>query len=218
MIVRVTRSIVLLAALARGAWGQQDSLMLPGDHDASTELAKIVSAVQGAGLPVDPIVGKVRYGLIVHASPQQIVASARALATRLVVAREALEPGPTPDDIASGASALEFGATKDHLRAVRKASGDQPVSPPLGLLAQLLANRVDKKRAAQIVTDLIKHRVTPNQLATLGNDVNADVAGGARAMDALDIRLRGLTAVLAPAGAAAATDAIQTQSPITKKP
>src|SRR5215471_5897416 len=103
MMVRLTRSMVLVAALTRAAWGQQDSLLLPGARDASAELAKIVSSVQNAGLPVAPIVGKVRYGLIVvHAPPEKIVASARVLAARLADARDALEPGPTPGDIASG--------------------------------------------------------------------------------------------------------------------
>jgi hypothetical protein len=220
MMARLTHSIVLLATLTRGAWGQQDSLILPGDRDASAELAKIVSDVQGAGLPVDPIVGRVRYGVIMHAQPQLIVSTVRALAARLAVARDALEPRPTPDDIASGAVALEFGATKDELRAVRKASSDQPMSPPLGVLAQLVASGISHKRAAQIVTDLIKRHATANQLATLGNDVNADVANGAQAMAALDIRLRGLTAVLAPAGgSSSAADGLMTQSPkVPKKP
>jgi hypothetical protein len=219
MMVRLTRSIVLLAALTRAAWGQQDSLILPGDRDATAELAKIVSAVHDAGLPVDPIVGKVRYGVMMHASPDSIVTKVRVLAARLAVARDALEPGPSPRDIADGAVALEYGATKDHLRAVRKASGDQSLSTPLGVLAQLLANHINPKQAAQIVTDLIKRHATVAQLAQFGNDVNADVASGAKAMAALDIRLRGLTAVLAPPGGAAANaDGIQTQSPINKKP
>ena len=203
MITRAATAVALVASLARVA-SAQDTLLLPGDRDASAELARIVSAARDAGLPVDPILGKVSYGVVVvHAPPQRIVAAVRALAARLEIARDALAPRPTPGDIATGADALEFGATKAELRAVRTASGDQPVSTPLGVLAQLVASGVNAKRAAQIVTDLIKRHASTAQLVALGADVNADVASGAQATAALDTRLRGLTAVLAPPGGVA---------------
>lgn len=219
MIKRIVRSSALVALLARGAAAQQDSLTLPGDREASAELAKIVASARDAGLPVGPILGKVQYGLVVvHAPPQRIVSAARALATRLQIARDALAPRPSANDIANGADALEYGATKDELRAVRTASGDQPVSTPLGVLAQLVANGVPAKRAAAIVTDLIKRRASADQLVALGTDVNADVASGAQAIAALDTRLRGLTAVLAPSGAVAADPGATSVSAPKKKP
>lgn len=204
MIARVVCSALVVAITARAASAQQDSLALPGDREASAELARIVASVRDAGLPLDPILGKVRYGVeVVHAPPQRIVSAARALATRLQVARDALAPRALASDIATGADALQYGATKDELRAVRTASGDQPISTPLGVLVQLVASGVPGKRAATIVTDLIKRHATPAQLAALGSDVNGDVARGAQASAALDTRLRGLTAVLAPSGSVA---------------
>ncbi|HTI65081.1 MAG TPA: hypothetical protein VL524_16260, partial [Gemmatimonadaceae bacterium] len=50
------------------------------------------------------------------------------------------------------------------------------------------------------------------QLVALGNDVNADVQSGARAVESADIRMRGLTPLLAPASAAAQGDAAGLQS------
>src|SRR5262245_26806967 len=143
MTARVSRPLAVLALAVRVAAAQQESSsLIPGDADASAQLATIVSSAREAGLPTDPILGKVRYGLVVvHAPPQRIVIAARAVAARLQIAREALEPRPTPSDIANGAAALEFGATKDQLRAVRIASGEQEVSTPLGVLAQLLASK-----------------------------------------------------------------------------
>jgi hypothetical protein len=216
----IARVALLLALLAPQVSAQQDSLFFPSDRDANAQLATIVTAARDAGLPIDPILGKVRYGiLVVHAQPQRIVGAARALAARLQVARDALMPGPTAGDIATGADALEYGATKDQLKAIRVASGDQPVSTPLGVLAQLVASGVDAKRATTIVTDLIKKHATPAQLVALGTDVNADVANGAKATAALDIRLRGLTAVLAPPGGvgAATGDGLSATTP-KKKP
>jgi hypothetical protein len=217
MMRSVARSIVLLASLSRGATAQQDSLLLSADRDASAELARIVATARDAGLPVDPILGKVKYGAIVHAPPQRIVAAARAVATRLQVARDALMPRPTPGEIANGADALEYGATKDELQAVRAASGDQAISTPLGVLAQLVASGVPAKRAAAIVTELIKRHASSAQLVALGTDVNADVASGAQATAALDTRLRGLTAVLAPGGTVTADPTAASSIP-KKKP
>ena len=57
MITRAATAVALVASLARVA-SAQDTLLLPGDRDASAELARIVSAARDAGLPVDPILGK----------------------------------------------------------------------------------------------------------------------------------------------------------------
>ena len=48
-------------------------------------------------------------------------------------------------------------------------------------------------------------------------DVNADVANGAQANAALDIRLRGLTAVLAPVGTASDPGIFTAASPVVPK-
>ncbi|MGH7617786.1 MAG: hypothetical protein ACREPM_11200, partial [Gemmatimonadaceae bacterium] len=113
--------------------------------------------------------------------------------------------------------ALAYGATPDALRAVRAASRDASVATSLGVLAQLVASGVPAKRATEIVTDLVKRGVSGPQLIALGTDVNADVASGAQVAAALDTRLRGLTAVLAPAGAVTTDPGISVTSP-KKKP
>jgi hypothetical protein len=86
------------------------------------------------------------------------------------------------------------------------------------VLAQLLASGVKPKQATDIVTDLMRKGASGQQLADLGKDVNADVAAGAQANVALDTRLRGLTAVLAPAGGTAAASPAALSGPVKKKP
>jgi hypothetical protein len=194
---------------------------LPGDGEASAALAKIVVATRDKGLPVDPILAKVRYALVVHAPPGRIVATARDMAARLEVARDALAPHPSANDIAAGEAALNY-VPRDVLTRVRTATPrDSSVAVPLGVLTQLVSNGVSVKRAAEIVTSLIKHGASGQQLASLSNDVNSDVQRGGRPDDALDVRMRGLTAALAPAGAAAvAADILNTMGshPVPGKP
>jgi hypothetical protein len=66
---------------------------------------------------------------------------------------------------------------------------------------------VPASKAGRIVTELIKRGATATQLVALGNDVNADVQGGARAQESADIRMRGLTPLLAPGSATAGSPA-----------
>jgi hypothetical protein len=200
--------LICIAAVARGAAGQDASALVPGDREASAELAKIIEATTMSGLPVDPILAKIRYAVLVaHASAPRIVAAARAIAARLEEARNALAPRADSMDIAAGAEALYCGVSRKALQNVRKASLNRPVAVPLGVLAQLVVSGVPETRASKYVTDLIKHGATTDQLLALGNDVNSDVAMGTRASNALELRMSRLNAVLGipTAGGTAAT-------------
>jgi hypothetical protein len=209
-------AVMLLACAVRVAAAQDTSALISGDREASAELSRIVETTRQGGLPVDPILAKVRYAVLVaHAPPPKIVAAARAVAGRLEEARNALAPHPTPPDIAAGEDALSSGVSPAALQDIRKANPSRPVAVPLGVLAQLVANGVPEKRAAKIVTDLIRRGATAEQLVALGNEVNADVALGTVAASALDLRMSRLNAVLALPGTSteASPASITTGSP-----
>ena len=184
----------------------QDSLPLATlDRDVAMRLTRIVDSAGSRGLPTEPIVAKISQGVFFHAAPDRIAVAAHSVVARLDEARVALAPKPTQSDIAAGENALGVdGVTKTALQAIRSTSPNRPVAVPLGLLAQLVASKVPLARATKIVTDLIKRGASDPQLLALGNNVSADVVHGAQAMASLDVRLRGLTAVLAPLGSAAA--------------
>ena len=200
------RRLMVVAFVVGGSHAvaaQENTLLIPGDREASAQVARIVASAEAAGLPTNPIVGKVRYGVnITRSKPRDLVAAARAVAERLEIARASLEPSPSHPEIEAGASALAEKATPDALRAVRRASGNRPVVEPLGLLTVLLTSKVTVKRATEIVTDLIKRGVTPQQLVALSNDVGA-FGSGESAVAAAEIRVRGLIAVLAAQGGSA---------------
>lgn len=193
----------------------QDSLRLANvNRETATLLTGIVDSARARGLPTDPIVVKISQGVLLHVAPDRIVVAAQSVASRLDDARAALAPKPTPADIVAGGDALSVaGVTKAALQAVRSTSPNQPVAVPIAVLAQLVASGVPAKRATQIVTDLIRRGASNRQFVDLGNNVNADVERGARVMASLDVRLQGLTAVLAPAGNPSASgDGLQAAS------
>ncbi len=222
------RRIIIAAAVIAGlggttrqALGQQGASTLPvipGDARATAQLASIVEATRAQHLPVDPILAKVQYALIVHAPPARIVAAAQAVAGRLVVAREALAPRDIPSDVAAGESALSLGATREVLRGIREASHEPSVAVPLGVIAQLVAGGVKVERASQIVKELIRQGASGQQLASLQKNVNEDVGYGAKVDNALDLRMNGLRAILAPGTSAGLANGLQATDPRKGKP
>ena len=212
-------SALLAAAVAAHRAVAQDSAAIAGlDQQTGAQVARIVESARARGLPAGPILSKVRFAVVVHAPPSKIVATAQAVATRLEAARDVVAPHGAPSDIAAGEEALSFDVPRDVLRKVVRASPNRSVAVPIGVLTQLVVSGVPAAKAGDIVTELIKRGASAAQLVALGNDVNADVQNGARAVESADIRVRGLTPLLAPAAASQGTAAGLTASDPRRKP
>lgn len=203
MIRRALLSLALLVGVGSRPSAAQDSASIAGlDRETAAQVARIVESTRSRGLPVDPILSKVRFAVVVHAPAARIVATARAVAGRLEMARVVVAPHGAPGDIAAGEDALSFNVPRDVVRKVVLASPSRSVAVPIGVLTQLVVSGVPASKAGDIVTELIKRGATTTQLVALGNDVNADVQSGARPVESADIRMRGLTPLLAPSAAA----------------
>ena len=191
------RSILggLLVACTATAAVAQDSL-IANDRASSAELSRILAATRANGLPVEPILAKINYGILMKASAPRIIAAARSTAARLEEARDALAPQPSESDIAAGELALSSNVSVKSLKDIRRIAANRPVAVPLGVLSQLVASGVEEPRAAKIVTELIRKGASVQQIADLGNEVNADVQLGAKPTSALDLRTNRLNAVL----------------------
>lgn len=201
--------VIFLAAATRAA----AQVPVLADRDASAALAQIVESTRAKGLPVEPILAQSHRAINMHAQPARIVAIAREMAARLEIARDALAPHPIANDIMQGEAALAYKVPRDVLTAVRRASPpDSSVAVPLGALAQLVASGVPVKRASEIVTSFIKRGASGQQLASLSNDVNSNVQLGGHLDDALNVSMRALSAVLAPAAAGDQANGINTMS------
>ena len=202
------KKIVLLLALVavahRSAWTQEPFAAL--DRETAVQLQRIVGDASAHGLPAERIVAKVQLGITMKVPPARMLVAAQAVAARLQQARDALAPAPTVADILAGEDAISVGVTVNSLRRLRAASPRDPVAVAVGVLAQLVANHVSQDRATTMVIGLLTRGASNMQLASLGNDVNGDIARGGSPNDALDIRVRGLVPLLgAPGGAAAAS-------------
>jgi hypothetical protein len=217
-IAQIALVVAASMAMAHAAFAQDAPPMIPGDPQATAQLARIIDATRAQRLPVDPIVGKVQYALMMHAPSARIIAAAQAVAGRLAMAREALAPRDTPEDIVAGESALSLRVPRETVRDIRRFSKEPSVAVPLAVIGQLVDGGVPPDRASDIVKDLIKRGASGPQLAALQRSVAEDVRYGTKAENALDLRMSGLRAVLAPGAAATAATAASATDPHKGKP
>src|SRR5689334_6833896 len=128
---------------------QDASSRLAGRLDGETQavVLRTVDSAKTYGLPVEPLVDKALEGATKRAGGPRIQAAVTSLLHRLEVARDALAPSPGPRDIAAGADALAFGATREALATMRAIRPNASIAVPLGVLTQLVASGVPVVRA-----------------------------------------------------------------------
>jgi hypothetical protein len=162
--------------------------------DSATRAAvtRELGRAQSRGLPVQPLVAKVREGQIKRAAPERIRLAVAALAARLDSARAALGSGSNAAELVAGADALSAGVSQGALREVRAASGARDLAAPLGALAQLVASGVPMRRATAMVVELLRRNAGSNEMLAFGVAVEADVGAGVPAEESALFRLRAI--------------------------
>jgi hypothetical protein len=161
--------------------------------DSATQAAvtREITRARERGIPVEPLVAKVREGRLKRAAGPRIVTAVARLAVRLDSARVGLGAESTPEELVAGADAIAAGASVSSLRALRAAS-TRSIAAQVGTLAQLVASGVPSQRAVEIIIALMKRNATPAQVLALGNLVEMDVASGLRPDESATFRLRGI--------------------------
>jgi hypothetical protein len=163
------------------------------DLDSATQAAvsREIARARERGIPVEPLVAKVREGRRKGAPGSRIRTAVEKLAERLNVARAALGTASAADEVIAGADAIAVGADAASLRALRAASTRQ-LAVPIGTLAQLIASGVEQRKALEMIITLLRRNAAPAQVLALGNLVEADVASGLLPEESAAFRLRGI--------------------------
>jgi hypothetical protein len=205
---------VALALVTGTLSAQDDRLSAKLDGQTHVAVMRSLDAARERGLPLDPLVNKALEGATKRAPGPRIEAAVDTLLRRLEVSRDALAPSPSARDIAAGADALAYGVTRDALASMRTIRPRGSLAVPLAVLTQLVASGVPVARATIAVAELIRRGARDEQLIALSDDVRWYIASGASPEAALDVRTRGLNAVLPPAPSAAGAAAdLSTNSP-----
>jgi hypothetical protein len=194
LLVIAVSGLVLLRPVTLRAQEVAYAASAVSDLDSATRVAVLreLGRARARGLPVQPLVAKVREGQVKRAGPERIRVAVSALATRLDSARSALGPTSNAAEIVAGADAIAAGVGLPALRTVRAASGARDLSAPLGALAQLVASGVPARRATEMVLELLKRDAGPRELLAFGIAVESDVGAGVPAEESAVFRLRAI--------------------------
>ena len=203
----------LLAAMCttpRSAFAQTVDGALDTHEPAGRDsIARIIQRAERRGVPVAPLLGKVRYGAVRHVPGDRIHDAVRDLATRLELSQSALAPAPTDAEVAAGADALGAGVAPATLSELRRASTDRSLVVPLGVLTELVSKGMPVANASSHVLDLLGRGAQAAHFIALSRNVQADLAAGIPIDAALDLRLKGILPTLPGIGTGTVNTAIK---------
>ncbi|MEO7456530.1 MAG: hypothetical protein ABIY52_09735 [Gemmatimonadaceae bacterium] len=218
------RHLLFLAAITLGTLAQPVRAQqvayaanVPEELDSATAVAvsREIARARDRGIPVEPLIAKVREGRLKRARGPLIRLAVARLAERMDSARVALGITATSEELVAGAEALGAGAGSPSLKSVRAAT-TRSIAAPLGTLAQLVLSGVAPPRAVEMIVSLLKRNAAPGMVLALGNMVEADVATGLGADQSAIIRLRGIEASLGTGDALTASSPGMTPPAISK--
>ncbi len=194
---------MMIGAVAHPVAAQQMAFAanVPGELDSASEaiVTKEIARARDRGLPVEPLIAKVREGRLKRATGPRIRTAVARLAERLDSARAALGAQSSDEELVAGADAIAAGAGETSLRTLRSAT-TKPIAAPIGTLAQLVASGVAPQRATEMIVALIRKNAPSAVVLALGNFVEADVASGLRAEESAIFRARAIEGSLSSAG------------------
>ncbi|MES2522024.1 MAG: hypothetical protein V4617_04915 [Gemmatimonadota bacterium] len=173
-----------------------DALEGVGDAPVRTALLATIESAQSRGVPVDPLITKVREGVAKQSDPSRISDAVRQLAGRLETAAQALAPAFSSSEISAGAGALQHGVPASTLRAYRALSPSAPLTVPLGVLTEMIADGVPPKLASTRIRELVARGAAPALLIDMGAKIRSDVIRGIAPGVALELRSKGVISLL----------------------
>lgn len=200
-LLRVAGLILGLIVVRAPVYAQNDGTESIADARARAAIQLTIQNTRDKGMPIEPLLRKVREGVSKRADPTRIQAAVQSLAQRLEVSFKALAPSFSVEELSAGESALQVGVPSPTLRDFRKLSPTRPVTVPLGILTELVAQAVPVPLATKRVRELVERGATNSVLVAMGETIASDVAAGIAPGAALDLRAKGVMSLLtAPPG------------------
>jgi len=177
----------------------------PGDERARAALRSVFQDAAARGIPMAPLVTKLREGIAKQAEPERIRVATALLAKRLENAAVALAPVRSIDELSAGADALQVGVVIGTLRDMRRTWPVKPLTVPLGVLAELVVSGVPQATATRRVRELLVQGANSTQLAALGTNVRADISAGLAPDASMELRSKGVLSLLLQQNAVSTT-------------
>jgi hypothetical protein len=170
---------------------------LPDKLNAATRMTieRLADSLGAEQLPSNALRDKAAEGVLKGANDAAIVSAVRSLAQRLRVARSAMGPTTSEDELLAGAAVLYAGVTPDALSrfsAVQRKRSDARFSltVPLVIVAHLTNSSVPGEMALSSVESLLSRGARDADLGAFRVSVERDLQNGRSLKDALDAGLR----------------------------
>lgn len=206
---RVFRPLLALVAMSALAWTTLDvdpRLEQRLDPSIRDKVQAIVDSAARAGLETEPLVD---LALEITRKIETARAQGRRLTMQRVLelvqshwgemqmARAALGPQSTKEEVTAGAKALKAGVNIRHLERLRAVPKGQKYAMALSSLTLLVDQGVPADTAATAVVNLVLAAATDEQISSLQNDILSDIKAGMPAGAAIMARADGLERVIA---------------------
>ena len=190
------RILALAAALivaAADAHAQSPTLRSRLDAATFQSVSTLLDSARAEGIPTQPLESKALEGVSKGADGARIVAALRRLAGELRVAREHLGAASTVAELDAGASAIHSGVNPRELARLRAARPRQPLTVPLGMLADLVARGVPADTASSAALALAQSSMRDEDFVAFRRNVERDIALGAPPATATSVRVNATT-------------------------
>lgn len=189
--------VVLAGATTASLQAQDGRIEARLDAATAAEVRAVIAGARAQGLPIEPLVDRALEGASKGAPPGRIVAAVRALAHDMSRSAAALGDA-TEMELVAGAGALRAGADSAVLARIRAARGNELVTVPLGVIADLVARGVPVEAASSAVLTLARRGARDGDYLTLRRNIERDIQQGAPPAIAASVRARGLPSTLPP--------------------
>jgi hypothetical protein len=186
------RAIAALALFSVPLLSQDPRLKTRLDHPTFVAVSALVDSARVAKLPTAPLVDKALEGAAKGSDGAKIVTAVKQLSVRMGSAKHVLGSSASADEIKSAAGAMDAGLSEHDLARLHAAGGKRPITMPLAVVSDLIAQSVPIPTVTDLVLQLVKSHVPDRSLTLLQRNVRTDVERGADPTVAATTRVRGL--------------------------
>lgn len=182
-----------MLVLASQAHAQEPALQARLDASTFQAVSVLLDSARADGIPTQPMVSKALEGVSKGADGARIIAAVRRLGAELRLARQSLGVSSTVAELDAGASAIHSGVDPRELARLRAARPRQPLTIPLGMLADLVARGVPADSASSAALALARSSMRDEDFVAFRRNVERDIALGAPPAAAASVRVNAST-------------------------
>jgi hypothetical protein len=196
---RIFVAAALACAALATAEAQDPRIGARLDAPTRAAISALVDSARAQGIPVEPLMDKVKEGMARGADGPHIVAAVRSLTTEMAGAHRELGTVASTDEIKAAASAMRAGVPAVELGKMKKQSGlRRSLTLPFTVLADIVSRGVPVETAANAIRSLVGAGARDADINKFQRNVSVDIEQGAPPGAAAETRAKGAVPAAKP--------------------